>query len=150
MNAKGAEKTMKENGFYSIIYAVGTDPLKGWNYNVKNGHIKRLKDQDIRSPSIEIIGANVDTNYIYTPVDAKKSLGIKMPTIVLLIKNLQKYFEFSITILDDKKIKRVFRSSNFQTLTRVKGNYCSLPMKLETGWNQVHINFEDFVPVLIL
>ena len=24
-------------------------------------------------------------------------------------------------------------------------NICSLPMKLEDGWNQVHINFEDFV-----
>ncbi|MCQ2819224.1 MAG: CFAP20 family protein [archaeon] len=145
MNTKAADNQMKDNGFYSLLYAIGSNPLDGWSFNVKNGHIKRLKDQDIRSPSIEIIGANVESNYIVTPVDNKQSLGIKMPTIVLLIKNLQKYFEFSITVLDDKKIRRVFKSSNFQTLTRVKGNFCSLPMKLEDGWNQIHINFIDFV-----
>lgn len=68
-----------------------------------------------------------------------------MPTIVLLIKNLLKYFKFEVTVIDDKHNERVFISSNFQTLTRVKGNTCSLPMKLEDGWNQIHINFEEFV-----
>ena len=112
---------------------------------MKNGHIKRLLDSDIQSPSIEIIGANVDTNFIYTPSNRNKSLEIKMPTIVLLIKNILKYFKFEVTVIDDKHNERVFISSNFQTLTRVKGNTCSLPMKLEDGWNQIHINFEDFV-----
>ena len=134
----------KDNGFLSILYAIGTKPLQNWDFSVKNGHIKRLLDPDIQSPSIEIIGANVDVNYIFTPQDQKKSLGIKMPTIVLLIKHLQKYFEFSVTIIDDKKIERTFKASNFQTLTRVKGNFCSLPMKLEDGWNQVHIKLDDF------
>ena len=134
----------KDNGFTSILYAIGTKPLQNWDFSVKNGHIKRLLDPDIQSPSIEIIGANVDSNYIYTPVDPKKSLGIKMHTIVLLVKNLQKYFEFSVNIIDDKKIERTFKASNFQTLTRVKGNFCSLPMKLEDGWNQVHICLDDF------
>ena len=79
----------KDNGFLSILYAIGTKPLQNWDFSVKNGHIKRLLDPDIQSPSIEIIGANVDVNYIFTPQDQKKSLGIKMPTIVLLIyKNI--------------------------------------------------------------
>ena len=65
-------------------------------------------------------------------------------TLVLLIKNLMKYFEFAVTIIDDKNIERTFKSTNFQTLTRVKGNFCSLPMKLEDGWNQVHIDLDDF------
>jgi hypothetical protein len=134
----------KDNGFTSILYAIGTKPLQNWDFSVKNGHIKRLLDPDIQSPSIEIIGANVDSNYIFTPHDPKKSLGIKMHTIVLLVKNLQKYFEFSVNIIDDKKIERTFKASNFQTLTRVKGNFCSLPMKLEDGWNQVHICLDDF------
>ena len=137
-------KATKNNGFQSILYAIGTKPLENWEFSVRNGHIKRLVDPDIQSPSIEIIGANVDANYIYTPADPKKSLGIKMPTIVFLIKNLMKYFEFAVTIIDDKNIERTFKSTNFQTLTRVKGNFCSLPMKLEDGWNQVHIDLDDF------
>ena len=138
-------KNNKDNGFTSILYAVGAKPLDNWEYVVKNGHIKRLLDPDIQSPSIEIIGVNVDANFIYTPTSKNKSLEIKMPTIVLLIKNLLKYFKFEVTVIDDKHNERVFISSNFQTLTRVKGNTCSLPMKLEDGWNQIHINFEEFV-----
>ncbi len=138
-------KNNKDNGFTSILYAVGAKPLDNWEYVVKNGHIKRLLDPDIQSPSIEIIGANVDANFIYTPTSKNKSLEIKMPTIVLLIKNLLKYFKFEVTVIDDKHNERVFISSNFQTLTRIKGNTCSLPMKLEDGWNQIHINFEEFV-----
>ena len=138
-------KNNKDNGFTSILYAVGAKPLDNLEYCVKNGHIKRILDQDIQSPSIEIIGANVDANFFYTPVSKTRSLEIKMPTIVLLIKNLLKYFKFEVTVIDDKHNERVFISSNFQTLTRVKGNICSLPMKLEDGWNQIHINFEEFV-----
>lgn len=139
-----SQKSQKDSGFHSIIYAIGTKPLQNWSYSVRNGHIKRLIDPDIQSPSIEIIGANVDNNFIFTPSDIKKSLGIKMPKIVFQVKHLLKYFTFSITIIDNKNIERTFKSSNFQTLTRVKGNFCSLPMKLEDGWNQVAIDLEDF------
>ena len=45
-------KNNKDNGFTSILYAVGTKPLDNWEYCVKNGHIKRILDQDIQSPSI--------------------------------------------------------------------------------------------------
>ena len=136
------DKNNKDKGFISILYAIGAKPLENWDFSVRNGHIKRLIDPDIQSPCIEIIGANVDLNYIFSPADPKKSLGIKMPTI--LVKNLMKYFEFSVTIIDDKKIERTFKATNFQTLTRVKGNFCSMPMRLEDGWNQVHINLDDF------
>lgn len=81
-------KNIKDNGFFTILYAIGTKPLQNWDFSVKNGHIKRIIDPDIESPSIEIIGANVDTNYIYTPTNPKKSLEIKMPTIVFLVKNV--------------------------------------------------------------
>ena len=57
----------KDNGYTSILYAIGTKPLQNWDFSVKNGHIKRILDADIQSPSIEIIGANVDSNYIYIP-----------------------------------------------------------------------------------
>ena len=138
------DKNSKDKGFLSILYAIGSKPLDNWDFSVRNGHIKRLIDPDIQSPCIEIIGANVDLNYIFTPADPKKSLGITMPTIVILVKNLMKYFEFSVTIIDDKKIERTFKATNFQTLTRVKGNFCSMPMRLEDGWNQVHIKLDDF------
>ena len=109
-----------ETGFLSILYAIGQKPLAGWDMAVKNGHIKRLIDDDIESPAIEIIGANVNMNYISCPEDPNAVLGIKMPTLVLLMKHLRKYFSFEVTILDDKKIKRKFKASNFQVINKTK------------------------------
>lgn len=106
-----------ETGFLSILYSIGPKPLFIWELSVKNGHIKRVLDSDIESPSIEIIGANVNSNYISCPSDPGLVLGIRMPTLVLLVKNLRKYFTFEVLILDDKKIKRKFRASNFQVNT---------------------------------
>jgi hypothetical protein len=55
---------------------------------VSNGHIKRVTDQDIELPVFEIIGTNVQKNYIALPESDKSSLKIKMPILVILAKNV--------------------------------------------------------------
>jgi hypothetical protein len=40
----------------------------------------------MQSSVIEIAGANVSTNFITCPSDPNKTLGIKMPYLVLLVK----------------------------------------------------------------
>ena len=55
---------------------------------VHNGHIKRLTDCDIQSSVLEIMGTNVSTTYISAPEDAKQHLGIKLPFLVMIIKNV--------------------------------------------------------------
>ncbi|RCN26240.1 hypothetical protein ANCCAN_28034 [Ancylostoma caninum] len=65
---------------------------------VKNGHIKRVTDDEIQSLIIEIIGANVSTSYISCPHDPKKTLGIKLPYFVMVVKNLKKYFTFEVQV----------------------------------------------------
>lgn len=57
-----------------------------WDKNINNGHVKRIMDGDMQSSVIEIIGANVSTNFISCPSDPNQTLGIKMPYLVLLIK----------------------------------------------------------------
>lgn len=138
------QKPKIETGFTSILYSIGAKPLQLWDMGVKNGHIKRLIDNDIQSSVIELVGANINHNYIARPIEPTATLNIKMPTIVLLVKHLRKYFSFEVLILDDKNIKRRFRASNFQSNTRVKPFLCTIPMKLEDGWNQVHIDLDDF------
>lgn len=63
-------------------------PLQIWDKNVRNGHIKRITDPDIQSSVLEIMGTNVSTNYITCPVDPKKTLAIKLPFLVMIIKNV--------------------------------------------------------------
>ncbi|RYG53043.1 DUF667 domain-containing protein [archaeon] len=90
-------------------------------FAVRNGHIKRITDADIQSSVLEIAGVNVSTTYITCPVDPKKTLGIKLPFLVMIIKNLKKYFTFEVTVLDDKNVHRRFRASNYQVRARVHG-----------------------------
>ena len=47
-------------------------------------------------------------------------------------------------MLDDKNVKRRFRASNYQSTTRVKPFICTMPMRLDEGWNQIQFNLSDF------
>ena len=119
-------------------------PLQIWDKSVRNGHIKRITDPDIQSSVLEIMGTNVSTNYINAPLDPKKTLAIKLPFLVMIIKNLKKYFTFEVQVLDDKSVRRRFRASNYQSTTRVKPFICTMPMRLDEGWNQIQFNLSDF------
>mmetsp|Transcript_11891 Transcript_11891/g.17888 ORF Transcript_11891/g.17888 Transcript_11891/m.17888 type:complete len:252 (-) Transcript_11891:1343-2098(-) len=133
-----------QSGFLSILYSIGSKPLQIWDSKVQNGHIKRITDPDIQSSVLEIMGTNVSTNYIICPAEPKRTLGIKLPFLVMILKNLKKYFTFEVQVLDDKNVRRRFRASNYQSTTRVKPFICTMPMRLDDGWNQIQFNLSDF------
>uniref|UniRef100_A0A3Q1GIX6 Cilia and flagella associated protein 20 n=1 Tax=Acanthochromis polyacanthus TaxID=80966 RepID=A0A3Q1GIX6_9TELE len=110
-------KNTFQSGFLSILYSIGSKPLQIWDKKVRNGHIKRVPDNDIHSNVLEVEGANVSTTYITCPADPKKTLGIKLPFLIMIIKNLKKYFTFEVQVLDDKNVRRRFRASNYQSTT---------------------------------
>lgn len=62
----------------------------------------------------------------------------------MILKNLKKYFTFEVQVLDDKNVRRRFRASNYQSTTRVKPFICTMPMRLDEGWNQIQFNLSDF------
>merc|ERR1719289_796347 len=78
------------------------------------------------------MGTNVSTTFITCPANPTKTLGIKLPFLVMIIKNLKKYFTFEVQVLDDKNVRRRFRASNYQSMT------------LDDGWNQIQFNLSDF------
>lgn len=90
------------------------------------------------------MGTNVSTNYIVCPAESNQTLGIKLPFLVMILKNLKKYFTFEVQVLDDKNVRRRFRASNYQSTTRVKPFICTMPMRLDEGWNQIQFNLSDF------
>ena len=154
----------------------------------------------IRAKELEIVNSipscalfvACSTTYITCPADPRKTLGIKLPFLVMIIKNLKKYFTFevqvctgsraqndvnqvhsphclllssllvavqineiqtwnsacasiiSVQVLDDKNVRRRFRASNYQSTTRVKPFICTMPMRLDDGWNQIQFNLSDF------
>ncbi|CAG0914719.1 unnamed protein product [Notodromas monacha] len=144
VNIAGMFKNTFQSGFLSILYSIGSKPLQIWDKKVRNGHIKRITDNDIQSLVLEIIGTNVSTTFITCPADPRKTLGIKLPFLVMIVKNLKKYFTFEVQILDDKNVRRRFRASNYQSTTRVKPFICTIPMRMDEGWNQIQFNLADF------
>ncbi|XP_035679682.1 cilia- and flagella-associated protein 20-like [Branchiostoma floridae] len=138
-------KNTFQSGFLSILFSIGSKPLEIWDKKVRNGRVKKVTDADIRSSVVEIVGVNVSTTYITCPADPKKTLGIKLPFLVMIIKNLDKYCAFEILVLDDTKVRRRFRASNYQKVTKVTQSMCIMPMKLDDGWNQIQFNLSDFM-----
>lgn len=133
-----------QNNFLSVFYSIGAKPLEIWDKQIKNGFIKRVTDNDINSTVLELVGNNTSTAFITTPDDPKETLGIKLPFLVMVIKNLKKYFSFEVQVLDDQGVKRRFRASNYQSTTKVKPFICTMPMKLDDAWNQIQFNLADF------
>ena len=50
-----------------------------------------MTDPDIQSSVLEIMGTNVSTTFIQCPADPKKTLGIKLPFLVMIIKNVRMF-----------------------------------------------------------
>ncbi|XP_073356619.1 cilia- and flagella-associated protein 20 isoform X1 [Aegilops tauschii subsp. strangulata] len=128
---------------FPLCYLIRTKPLQIWDKEVVDGHIKRPQDEDIKSNVLEIVGTNVQSTYITCPADPAATLGIKLPFLALVVKNLKKYFTFEVQVLDDKNVRRRFRASNFQSVTRVKPYICTMPLKLDDGWNNIQLNLTD-------
>lgn len=98
-------KNTFQSGFLSILYSIGSKPLQIWDKKVRNGHIKRITDNDIQSLVLEIVGTNVSTTFVTCPAELKKTLGIKLPFLVMIIKNMKKYFTFEVQVNVRKHIE---------------------------------------------
>ena len=62
---------------------------------------------------LEIISSNVSVTFITCPSDPRKTLGIKLPFLVMIIKNLKKYFTFEVQVRLNLAKKIEEKSINF-------------------------------------
>ncbi|XP_008573390.1 PREDICTED: UPF0468 protein C16orf80 homolog, partial [Galeopterus variegatus] len=178
-------KNTFQSGFLSILYSIGSKPLQIWDKKVRNGHIKRITDNDIQSLVLEIEGTNVSNNQnttqgiapgsagvmarktcyfqavciqcvtfiwsVYSPLGlslGKLGCGGLGPCLKIVCffqdgGNMTLFLYIS-QVLDDKNVRRRFRASNYQSTTRVKPFICTMPMRLDDGWNQIQFNLSDF------
>lgn len=132
-----------QHGLLSILYSAGAKPLDMWDVHIKNGYIQRFLDPDLKALVLEIGGNNVSTTYIMCP-KGRMILGIVMPFMVMIVKNLKKYFTFEVTIRDALGSKRRFRVANFQSTTQIMPMSTVMPIGLADGWNQIQFNLSDF------
>lgn len=65
---------------------------------MRRGYVKKVQDIQLNGPVIEIVGQNPNTVFITTPIGLYQSLGIRLPILVLVVKNLRKQFTFDILV----------------------------------------------------
>lgn len=130
--------------FFTVFYSIGSKPLRCWKLQIKNGHCKRVTDAGLNSSVLELVGQNVSTCFIYSPIDPFKSMGIRLPCVTFVIKNLQKYFTFEIEIRDNDNQLRRFQASNFLNRSRYSPFITQMPLRLDAGWNKIEIDLADF------
>ncbi|KAI8144721.1 Cilia/flagella-associated protein 20/WDR90/C3orf67 [Fennellomyces sp. T-0311] len=142
---------MFKNTFQARLNRLGNEPLQLWHSQLparndqEASQIQLVDDDLISSKVIELLSPNLSETYITCPALFNRTLGIKLPFIVLIAKNLGKYFSFEVEVLDDKGETRRFRASNYQVSTRVKPYITTMPMRLDPGWNQIVFNLADYV-----
>ncbi|KPJ03311.1 UPF0468 protein C16orf80-like [Papilio xuthus] len=132
-----------QRGMVTIFFSVGSKPLDIWETHIKDGYITKFLDQDIKSMVYEIRGTNVSTTYIKCP-KGNQVLGINLPYMVMIVKNLKKYFTFEVIILDNTGARRRFRVSNFQSTTQILPLCTVMPIGLADDWNQIQFNLAEF------
>lgn len=132
------------NGFVSILHSSVKKPLALWDKKIRCGYVKRITDAEIRGMALELIGRKIHNTYITCPGNPLKTLGVKFPVFVILVKLVNKVFAFDVQILDDNNVRRRFRASTQNVHTDVRPFSCKLPLMLEEGWNRVVVPLQDF------
>ncbi|XP_014219958.1 cilia- and flagella-associated protein 20-like [Copidosoma floridanum] len=137
-------RRVRQVGFIPVLQSFGPSPLEQWEMKVeRNGFVRRVTDEQVRSLAIELSSTNVSTCYLRCPRKRRASLGINMKYIELVIKNMNKYFTVEITVLDDRNVHRRIRLSNFESRHRIQHFSASLPLCLKQGWNEMSIDLDD-------
>lgn len=130
--------------FFTIFHSIGPKPLSQWQHQIRNGHCKQITDDDIRSNVFELISTNVTTCFLHAPIEPFKTLGIQLPCLTFIIKNLNKPFTFEIEIRDSENQLRRFQGSNFLIRSRFSMFIIQMPLRLDAGWNKVEFDLADF------
>lgn len=141
-------KNVFQSGFLSIFYSLGSQPLQIWEQHAGEGRIHIKKDSSIQSDVLELESPNLAATYVACPPDPQRTLGIKLPFLVFCVRGLphgDRFLSLEAQVLDDRNVRRRFRASNFQALTRAKPYICTMPLRLDEGWNFLTLDLAEYV-----
>lgn len=78
------------------------------------------------------------------PDDASHVVAPHATTSLRHAPQVDEPFQFEVQILDNKNVRRRFRASSTQGTTRIKPFICSMPLRLDPGWNKVAFNLGEY------
>lgn len=75
------------------------------------------------------------------------ALHVSLPHLVIVMKNFRRNFSFEVQVLDNRGFLRRFDMATWFNPSSLKKwpFLCQLPLKLEIGWNEIHVDFNDLL-----
>ncbi|MES1919048.1 hypothetical protein MHBO_000922 [Bonamia ostreae] len=87
-------KNTFQSGFLSVFYSLSDSPLQLWRVEKElDENTEMIEEIALKSTVLKIEGQNPHKNFISLPSDNSRTLGIKLPILVLILKNV--IFSFS-------------------------------------------------------
>ena len=132
---------------FILFHAKGSQPLLHFRSTINAGQIRRVTDELLSCLVISITGYNVSRAYIQTPKLTGDVLGITLPILVMVVRNLRSFFTFEIEIASDENELFAFRFSTFSRISRVHKRHTTLPMRMNSGWNRIIIDVASLLRI---
>ncbi|XP_018397435.1 PREDICTED: uncharacterized protein LOC108775537 isoform X2 [Cyphomyrmex costatus] len=136
-------------GYISLLYSVANKPLDLWSKHISyGGKVRRVKDDLLHGDKvIEITGAydNTIPTSITIPAKALDVLNIKLPILVLVIKNLNLRFKLEIQVIDKQQYRRrfSFMTHNVEKLPNINASVAHISLRLDPDcWNFLEIDLQ--------
>eukprot|EP01083_Nonionella_stella_P035440 96700_1 len=136
-----SERTPVDDHVFSLLpFGLRSDfAVDGWITDVapdSDGDVMISYDHELKEEVLELKVRDFYKVSVSFPDDSK-FIGTPFPFLVIHMKNMERYTAFEIDVEDKNKRMRKFRASNAQSVTRVLNDVCTLPLKLDPGWNNV-------------
>ncbi|OAD60360.1 hypothetical protein WN48_05659 [Eufriesea mexicana] len=135
-------------GYVSLLYSISDKPLEYWSkQHSQSGRIRKILDSDLLENVIEIQDFEQPHGYgtsILCPSDSSQFLDIKLPILVVVIKNLNLQCRLQVQVADVQNGLHHFQFTNEESeRPNSKGVICRVTLKLETGWNKLELNLSS-------
>lgn len=116
--------------------------------------MRRVLDEDVQSSVVELSADNLVRTWLRFPFGAEEqhqeqtlsaSLHIRLRHLVLVLKNLEQHVSVEVHVADDRGSRRRFRFSTFQKKSAVHSQIALLPLRLDSGWNQLQLDLMELM-----
>ncbi|KAJ1773233.1 hypothetical protein EV179_000288 [Coemansia sp. RSA 487] len=133
-----------QSGILTVLNSASTDPLALWESTQQSdsdtSSIKVVSDDDeISAPILSIQGSELSKTFITCP-KPPSTLAIKLPYLVVVMKNTNQLIGFEVEVLDDRGQTRTFWTANYESRPQIHPQLSVLQLRLDQGWN--HLTFD--------
>ncbi|KAJ2456271.1 hypothetical protein EV183_000198 [Coemansia sp. RSA 2336] len=131
-----------QSGIITLFNSISSDPLQLWS-SVSADGIRIATDDEVEDAVLCLQSADLAHTFISCPKSTSDTLGITLPCLTMLAKNIDHLFSFEVEYLDACKTVRRIRASSYQREPVVEHQISCLPLKLDQGWNYMTLDFSD-------